>query len=63
MKLNKIYLMVMTTVAAAMASYAALADVDAAPVGDNVNGLPGPGIVSLVLLGIVAAVGIARRRK
>jgi hypothetical protein len=64
MKLNKLYLMLM-----ASAFFPALvAAQDNAPDGaqdgaqDVATGLPGPGVLSLVVIGIVAAVAIARRR-
>jgi len=57
MKLQKFCVMLMSAAAAAIETYPALAG-DAGPAA-----LPGPGIFGLVVLGIVAAVGIARWRK
>jgi len=63
MKLHKFCLMLMAAAVGAIETYPALAGVTVVPPGDFANGLPGPGIFGLVVVGIVAAVGIARRRK
>jgi hypothetical protein len=67
MKLHKLYGMLMAAVGTAIWSLPALAfreleDNAQDDAADLVHGLPGPGILSLVVIGIVAAVGIARRR-
>jgi hypothetical protein len=59
MKLHKLHAMLVPAIVAATAACPALAQ-DASP--DGATNLPGPGIFSLAVLGIVAAVGIARRR-
>jgi len=60
MKLQKFCVMLMAAAAGAIATYPALAG-GTGP--DLTAPLPGPGIFGLVVLGIVAAVGIARWRK
>ena len=65
MKLHKFYMILMTTAAAAIETYPALARQwvgDGAPI-DAAAPLPGPGIFGLVVVGIVGAVAIARWRK
>jgi len=58
MKLNKYWVMLMAAAAGAIETYPALAQPQ-----DAASLLPGPGIFGLVVVGIVAAVGIARWRK
>jgi len=57
MKLHKFLVMLLAAAAGVIEAYPALAGTPP-PVG-----LPGPGIFGLVVVGIVAAVGIARWRK
>ncbi|MDH3412963.1 MAG: hypothetical protein OEM98_10790 [Gammaproteobacteria bacterium] len=65
MKLHKFYLMLIATAAAAIETYPALAARqwvgDGAP--ELATPLLGPGVLGLVVVGIVAAVAIARWRK
>ena len=55
MKLHKYWVMVMAAAAVFIQAFPAQADA--------ATSLPGPGIFGLVVVGIVAAVGIARWRK